>query len=96
MSLLALHQFSILFVWFGLVAFVLFCALIARAYERLSRERTGYIWFTLPLILVGVGAVRSAASPFSNDPMNNLLAGTGGCILAFLMFRLNRQMMQRA
>jgi hypothetical protein len=95
LSLLALHQFSILFVWFGLVAFVLFCALIARAYERLSREHTGYIWFTLPLILVGISAVRSAAAPFSHDLLNNVLAGTGGCILAFLMFRLSRRMMQR-
>lgn len=87
MTLTTLHQFFVLYTWFGLVLLVLFVALIARFYERFSGVNTYFRWYIVPVLLLGMSAVRDASTPpLANDLFSDaLLLLGGGAFLAFTL-----------
>lgn len=64
MTLEALHQFLVLYLWLGVAVLLLFWGLLTRYYQRFSRRRTFYRLLLLPTLLGGLVSVRSAAHPF--------------------------------
>lgn len=88
-----LSQVLLIYSGFALAAVVGFVILIARFYEHFSGQRTGYRWFTAPILLFGAGNVRYAGiDQVAGDMIGNLLHGIGGVILAVLIIRLYRKM----
>jgi hypothetical protein len=94
MSVTSLHQFLVLYMWFGLVVLMLFWALIGRFYQRFSGKKTYYKWHILAALPSGIVAVRSASNPFLQlDALNTLLSFGAMFVFLILIIHLYRLMM---
>jgi hypothetical protein len=93
MTALVLGQLLSLYGWFVLTALLLLVTLIAHFYEQFSGERSHYRWYALPIILLGVAAVRyNSIDRVAFDPLGDVLAGSGALILLILILRLSHIM----
>jgi hypothetical protein len=83
------HQALTIFAWFVLTVLLLLLLLIARFYQNVSKERTYYWAFSLPIILFGLGSARYAfMDRVGGDLIGDLLWLTGGVLLAYLCISL--------
>lgn len=90
-----------LVIWIGSVALQLTVMAIARFFERTSGQRTGYLWFLLPILLTSGGALRylwrmpraSMWPDFTGDPLANGMFFVAGLLLVILGNALHDQMM---
>ncbi len=93
MSDISLHQVLTLLLWLGVSVFVLFLALIAQFYERLSGQRTYYRWFALPVVTFGAAWLRFAeVDRFAGDRVGDLLLFVAGISLGALCWHVYRLM----
>ncbi len=82
---LSLHQFLLLYLWFPLVAFLIFLLLIARFYEKFSGERTFYQLLVIPMVLFGVACVRYASiGSMVGDTLADVMLGISGAVLLLI------------
>lgn len=97
MTLIALHQFLILYLWFGSLAIVLFWGLLTRSYERFSQRRMYSIGYSVPALVFGVVGVRVASNPFGHPGLGDALLVVIGAVVmigmtsyaAYYMLRRN-------
>jgi hypothetical protein len=83
------HQALTIFAWFVLTVLLLLLLLIARFYQNVSKERTYYWAFSLPIILFGLGSARYAfVDRVGGDLIGDLLWLAGGGLLAYLCISL--------
>ena len=93
MSTPSAHQFLTLYTWFAVIAVVGLMALIARFYERLSGERTYYLWFVWPGVAFTGAAVRlSMLDRVTGDTWADLCLLAGGMSLGVLCVHIYRRM----
>jgi hypothetical protein len=93
MNSVSAHQFLAIFTWFGLSALVFLMALVARFYERLSRQRTYYQLFTVPIIAFAGATIRLVQSDqFVGDLGADACWLIGGLSLAALCLHVYRLM----
>lgn len=79
----SIHQFLTIYTWFGLAALLFLIALIARKYEQLSKERTYYQLFVLPVIAFAVAAVQQThRDRVVGDALGDVMMLIGGVMLA--------------
>lgn len=96
MSENALHQFFVLYAWFGFAALVLFLALIARFYQRFEQFNTYYTFYGLAIVLLGASAIRRAGiPPVQQDFFANLFLAAGSLCMLCLTWRLSRHMLAK-
>lgn len=94
MTVAALNQLLVIYMWFPLGLLILFLLLIARFYQKFSNHKTYARFFLIPFALFGVACVRYATLRTQlTDPFADSLMGIGGFLLAFLFFRLYWLMM---
>lgn len=85
-----------LYVWALICVLLLFLYLIARFYQRTTRERSHYRLFLIPLSLFSVAGLRYAwTGSIAGEPFGDLLLFAGGVGLFGLGFFLYRLMMGR-
>lgn len=95
MSEHALHQFFVLYAWFGFAALVLFLALIARFYQRFAQFNTYYTFYGLAIVLLGASAIRRAGLPPAQpDFIASLFLAAGSLSMLLLTWRLTRHMLR--
>ena len=87
------NQILLIYSWFPLAAIIAILLLIARFYQQFSGERTFYLFYVVPLVLFGMGAVRYASLDMvAGDPLGDLLSGLAGAILVALSLWLYLRM----
>ncbi|TVR22543.1 MAG: hypothetical protein EA396_05845 [Anaerolineaceae bacterium] len=92
----SLNQFFLLYMWFPLVALLVFAYLIARFFERFSSERTFAPLFLVPVVTFGAALVRYATiDGIARDVPADLLFGISGLLVAVMALRLLWLMMYR-
>ncbi|NDJ77676.1 MAG: hypothetical protein GYB65_15600 [Chloroflexi bacterium] len=87
------HQLLSVYGWFGLSAVIFLLALIARFYERLSKQRTYYQFFAIPVVAFAGSTVRLASlDQVTRDMVGDGLLLVGGVSLAVLCWHMYRLM----
>jgi hypothetical protein len=90
------HQLLTIFNWFLISILIGFLALIARAYEQISDEKTHYWRFLIPFLLLGGASVRTAfVNDLNGDTLADVLWVMGGFSLALLSLSLYNSMMSK-
>ena len=93
MTAITTHQLLTIFAWFVLTILLAFLLLIARFYQNVSKERTYYWMFSLPVIVFGLASARYAfINLLDGDWLGDSLWFVGGVILAGLCFYLYKLM----
>ena len=91
---LSTNQFFMLYTWFLLAVLLIVTLLIARFYQKFSGARAFYKWFIVPLLLLGVAAVRyTSVGSMGGDTAADLFSAAGGVILIALCAALYRLML---
>ncbi len=88
----AFSQLLTLYTWFLLAAFLMIMLLIARFYERFSKERTFFQAFIVVAMLFGANAVRQTRLQLMDNSFGTLLSATAGFLLFALCAFLYRRM----
>lgn len=97
MTLNALHQFLVLYFWFGLLFVVLFWGLLTRFYERFSQRRMYYMGYLVPALAFGAVSIRRASHPFSDlEATDALLSLAGAAVLIALTTYATYHMLRRS
>jgi hypothetical protein len=93
MTQVSLVQALTIFSWFLMAILLAFLLLIARFYRNMTKERT-YFWaFTLPILFFGIGSARYAANDrIGGDLLGNVAWFVGGIVLIGLCVFLYRTM----
>jgi hypothetical protein len=85
----SIHQVLTIYTWFGLAALLFLIALIGRKYEQLSKERTFYLLFALPVLAFAVAAVRQTQRDrVVGDAVGDVMLLVGGVMLAALCLHM--------
>jgi hypothetical protein len=75
--------------WFALAVLITLMLLIARFYQNVSREKTHFRLFFVPLVLYGGASLRYAfLGRVGSDPLADLLTFIGGVVLAVMCIHL--------
>lgn len=95
-TVVALHQFLVLYAWFPLAALLLLMLFIGRFYQKFSGEQTYFWLYIVVMVLFGAGSVRYAgAGIVTGDVLSDVLMFIAGSLLLFLSFVLYRRMMNQ-
>lgn len=95
MGSITVHQIVTLYIWLGVSALLVLLALIARFYERLSGERTHYLYFALAIALLAGASMRQIArDQLTGDALADLLAAAGGVMMGALCLHIYRLMIR--
>jgi hypothetical protein len=83
MNALTAHQILTIFSWFLIAILLAILLLIARFYENVSKERT-YFWaFGVPILIFAAASVRYAFNnQLGGDPLADLLSLMAGLMLS--------------
>lgn len=96
MDALSAHHALVIFGWGLLTILVVILLLIARFFQRLSRRRTHFWVFVLPIAAFGVASVRYASiNSISGDVFADSLLLAGSLLLIGLCLHLYRLMTAR-
>lgn len=89
-------QVLLLYGWFPLAFIIFNVLLIARFYANFSGDRTYYRLYLVPLVLLGMAAVRYASlGLLAGDLFGDVLLAVGGLVLLILSIYLYHRMMMR-
>jgi hypothetical protein len=87
-----LHSGFTLYIWAAVGALIVILNRVARFYQITSGRRSYYQLFVLPLVLMGLGALRYAGQAvLVGDALGDLLMLAGGLLLfglGYYLFRL--------
>ncbi|MFQ5407816.1 MAG: hypothetical protein ACE5FI_05250 [Anaerolineales bacterium] len=82
--------------WLAAALLAVLFLLIARFYQRTSGEASGYLWFSVPAVLLLAASVRELQTGFAaNDLWTSALRFVGGALLVLLCSRLFTRMTAR-
>ena len=84
MATITANQALTIFSWFALAALLSILLLIGRFYENVTKERTYYWVFALPIVVFGLASARYAFidQAMGSDPLGDGLWLLGGVLLA--------------
>ena len=79
------NQALTLYIWFTLTVLLALLLMIARFYQNVSKERTYYEVFALPIVIFGIASARNAfIDRLSGDVLADSLWFVGGALLVAL------------
>jgi hypothetical protein len=88
-----LHSGFTLYIWGAVGALIVILSRVARFYQITSGRRSYYQLFWLPLVLMGLGALRYATQPaLVGNTLGDLLMLAGGLLLFGLGYHLLKLM----
>jgi hypothetical protein len=77
------HQALTIFSWFAIATLLVLLLFIARFYQKMSKDRTYFWLFVLPIALFGLASARYAfIDRVGFDALGDLLWFSGGALLA--------------
>lgn len=89
-------QVLLLYTWFPLAFVIFIMLLVARFYQNFSGDYTYYRLYIVPLVLLGMAAVRYASlGLLAGDLFGDALLAVGGLVLLLLSIHLYNRMMMR-